>query len=69
MMTDDRNRPVEHTTVVTTERSGGGGTLAIVVVILLALLLLFLFRDQIFGAGGDTTVEVPEKIDVSVDNK
>ena len=64
-MTDDRNRPTEHTTVVTTERSGGGGTLAVVVVILLALLLLFLFRDQIFGAG-ETTIEVPEKVDVTI---
>lgn len=63
-MTDDRNRPVEHTTVVTTERRSGGSTLAVVVIVLLALLLLFLFRGQIFGGG--TTVEVPDKIDVSV---
>lgn len=65
-MTDDRNRPTEHTTVVTTERSGGGGTLAIVVIVLLALLLVFLFRGQIFGGGEGTTVNVPDKIDVSV---
>ena len=60
-MADDRDE-VERTTVVET----GGGVLAVVLLIIVVLVLLFLFRGQL-GLGGDkTTVQVPDKIDVNV---
>ena len=57
----------EHTTVVETDGGGGGGgVLAVILLIIVVLVLLFLFRGQL-GLGGDqTTVEVPDKIDVTV---
>lgn len=55
----------EKTTIVETGGGGGGGVLAVVVLIIAVLLLLYLFRGQL-GLGGDTTVEVPEQIDVTV---
>lgn len=56
----------EKTTIVETGGGGGGGVLAVVILIIVVLVLLFLFRDQL-GLGGDkTTVEVPEQIDVNV---
>jgi len=64
-MADDND--VERTTVVETDGGGGGGgVLAIVLLIIVVLVLLFLFRGQL-GLGGDkTTVQVPDKIDVNV---
>ena len=64
-MADDND--VERTTVVETDDGGGrGGVLAVVLLIIVVLVLLFLFRGQL-GLGGDkTTVEVPDKIDVNV---
>jgi predicted metalloprotease len=66
MADNDRDREtVERTTVVETGGDrGGGGVLAVVLLIIVVLVLLFLFRDQL-GFGG-TTVEVPETIDVNV---
>jgi hypothetical protein len=65
-MADDRdtNRVTERTTVVHTDggRRGGGGTIAFVVLLLLVLLGLFMFRDQLFGGGGEGV----EKIDVDI---
>jgi uncharacterized membrane protein len=56
----------ERTTIVETGGGGGGGVLAVVLLIIVVLVLLFLFRGQL-GLGGDsTTVEVPDKIDVNV---
>ena len=57
----------EKTTIIETGGGGGGGgVVAVVVLIIVVLLLLFLFRGQL-GLGGDqTTVEVPDKIDVNV---
>ena len=64
-MADDRDE-VERTTVVETGGGGGGGVLAVVLLIIVVLVLLFLFRGQL-GLGGDkTTVQVPDKIDVNV---
>jgi uncharacterized membrane protein len=67
MVDHDRDREVERTTIVETgDRGGGGGLLAVVLLIIVVLVLLFLFRDQL-GFGGDTTeIEVPEQIDVTV---
>lgn len=56
----------ERTTIVETGGGGGGGVLAVVVLIIAVLLLLYLFRGQL-GLGGDqTTVQVPDEIDVTV---
>ena len=64
-MADDREE-VERTTIVETDRGGGGGVLAVVLLIIALLVLLFLFRDQL-GFGADTTnINVPDKIDVNV---
>jgi hypothetical protein len=54
----------ERTTIVETGGGGGGGVLAVVLLIIVVLVLLFLFRGQL-GFGG-TTVKVPDKIDVNV---
>ena len=56
----------ERTTIVETDRGGGGGVLAVVVLIIAVLLLLYLFRGQLGLGGNETTIEVPEKIDVTV---
>ena len=58
----------EHTTIVETggDRGGGGGVLAVVLLIIVVLALLFLFRDQLGFGGSQTTVEVPDQIDVNV---
>ena len=61
------DKDTERTTIVETDRGGGGGVLAVVVLIIAVLLLLYLFRGQLgLGGGDDTTIEVPEKIDVTV---
>jgi hypothetical protein len=66
MADNDHDREtVERTTVVETGGDrGGGGVLAVVLLLIVVLVLLFLFRDQL-GFGG-TTVEVPDTIDVNV---
>jgi hypothetical protein len=65
-MADNDRDEVERTTVVETGGGGGGGVLAVILLIIVVLVLLFLFRGQL-GLGGDkTTVEVPDKIDVNV---
>ena len=64
-MADDND--VERTTVVETNGGGGGGgVLAVVLLIIVVLVLLFLFRGQLGLGGSKTTVEVPDKIDVNV---
>jgi uncharacterized membrane protein len=56
----------DKTTIVETGGGGGGGVLAVVVLIIAVLLLLYLFRGQLGLGGDETTVEVPDKIDVTV---
>ena len=56
----------DKTTIVETGGGGGGGVLAVVVLIIAVLLLLYLFRGQLGLGGDETTVEVPEQIDVTV---
>ncbi|HVM36889.1 MAG TPA: hypothetical protein VM265_00665 [Sphingomicrobium sp.] len=55
----------ERTTIVETGDRGGGGALAVVLLIIAVLALLFLFRDQL-GFGSKTEIQVPEQIDVTV---
>ena len=70
MVDPDRNESRdtrETTTIVERDGGGGGGVLAVVLLIIVVLVLLFLFRDQLgFGAAEETTIEVPEQIDVNV---
>ena len=56
----------ERTTIVETDRGGGGGVLAVVLLIIVVLVLLFLFREQLGFGGADTNIDVPDKIDVNV---
>jgi hypothetical protein len=65
-MADDRDDVErEHTTVVETGGGGGGGILAVVLLIIVVLVLLYVFRGQL-GIGHSTVVNVPDKIDVNV---
>ena len=70
MVDPDRDRETEHTTVIERDGGGGGGgVLAVVLLIIVVLVLLFVFRDQL-GFTGDTgtDVEVPEQVDINVNN-
>ncbi len=66
----DRERDTERTTIIERDGDrGGGGVLAVVLLIIVVLVLLWVFREQLGMSGGDTTVEVPEQIDVTVTNQ
>ena len=67
-MADDRDRDTEHTTVVERDGGGGGGVLAVVLLIIVVLVLLFVFRNELGLTGGDTgtDLEVPEQVDVNI---
>lgn len=68
-MADDRDEVErEHTTVVETGGGGGGGLLAVVLLIIVVLVLLYMFRGQLGLGGSKTTVDIPNKIDVNVNN-
>ena len=57
----------ERVTVVESN-GGGGGVIAVILLIIIVLALLFFFRGDL-GLGGDTTeVNVPDKIEVDVNN-
>ena len=66
-MAEDERETVERTTIVETGGDrGGGGVLAVVLLLIVVLVPLFLFRDQLGFGGGDTEIEVPNQIDVNV---
>jgi uncharacterized membrane protein len=66
-MADDNGTEREHTTVVETGNGGGGGgVLAVVLLIIVVLVLLYLFRGQLGLGGLSTNVNVPNSIDVNV---
>ena len=66
-MADDRDDVErERTTVVETGGGGGGGVLAVVLLIIVVLVLLFMFRDKLGFGTDQTNINVPDKIDVNV---
>lgn len=67
----DRDGEVERTTVVERDSGGGGGVLAIVLLVIVVLVLLWVFRDQLGLTGDDagTEINVPEQIDVNVNQE
>ena len=66
-MADDRDE-VDRTTVVETGGGGGGGILAVVLLIIVVLVLLYIFRDNLGLGGKSTNINVPNSIDVNVNN-
>lgn len=56
----------DRTTIVETGGGGGGGAIAVIVLIIAVLVLLYVFRGQLGFGGETTTVEVPDQIDVTV---
>ena len=66
-MADDRD-DVERTTVLETGGGGGGGMLAVVLLIIVVLVLLYIFRDNLGLGGESTNINVPNSIDVNVNN-
>jgi uncharacterized membrane protein len=67
-MTDnDGDHGTDRTTIIETGGGGGsGGVLAVVLLIIVVLVLLFLFRDQLGFGSKQTTVNIPDKIEVNV---
>ena len=66
-MADDRD-DVDRTTVGETGGGGGGGILAVVLLIIVVLVLLYIFRDNLGLGGKSTNINVPNSIDVNVNN-
>lgn len=66
-MADPDRDETEHTTIVERDGGGGGGgIIAVVILIIVVLVLLWVFRAQL-GLGGHTTnINVPNSIDVNV---
>ena len=62
----DNDGGTDRTTIIETGGGGGGGVLAVVLLVIVVLVLLFLFRDQLGFGGSKTTINVPDKIDVTV---
>ena len=66
-MADDLDHDTERTTIVETDGGGGGGgVLAVVLLIIVVLVLLFMFRNQLGLGSSKTDINVPDKIDVNV---
>jgi uncharacterized membrane protein len=65
---DRRERDTEHTTIVERDGGGGGGILAIVLLVIVVLVLLWVFREQLGFAGADTGthIDVPEQVDINI---
>ena len=70
-MAEDRDRDTEHTTIIERDGGGGGGgVLAIVLLVIVVLVLLWVFREQLGLSGADTgtDINVPEPVDINVNN-
>jgi uncharacterized membrane protein len=64
-MADDRD--TEHTTIVERDGGGGGGgVLAVVLLIIVVLVLLWVFRAQLGLTHSATNINVPNSIDINV---
>lgn len=63
-MADERDSD-DRVTIVETDSGGSGGVLAVVLLVIVVLVLLFLFRDQL-GFGGETEINIPDKVEVNV---
>ncbi len=61
----DEHDTNDRVTIVETDGGGSGGVLAVVLLVIVVLVLLFLFRDQL-GFGGDTDINIPDKVEVKV---
>jgi hypothetical protein len=62
----DEHDTNDRVTIVETDGGGGsGGVLAVVLLVIVVLVLLFLFRDQL-GFGGETDINIPDKVEVNV---
>ena len=66
MSDNDGDHGTDRTTIVETGGGGGGGVLAVVLLIIVVLVLLFLFRDQLGFGSHKTNINIPDKIDVTV---
>ena len=68
MSDNDGDHGTDRTTIIETGGGGGGGggVLAVVLLIIVVLVLLFLFRDQLGFGSHKTTINVPDKNDVTV---
>jgi uncharacterized membrane protein len=66
-MADDHGHDTEHTTVVERDGGGGGGgILAVVILIIVVLVLLWVFRNDLGFGNSGTNINVPNSIDVNV---
>jgi len=65
-MAEDRDRDTEHTTIVERDGGGGGGILAVVVLVIIVLVLLWVFREQLGFGNSATNINVPNSIDVNI---
>jgi uncharacterized membrane protein len=66
-MADDHGHDTEHTTVVERDGGGGGGgVLAVVLLIIVVLVLLWVFRNDLGFGNSGTNINVPNSIDVNV---
>ena len=62
----DNDGGTDRTTIIETGGGGGGGVLAVVLLVIVVLVLLFLFRDQLGFGSSKTEINVPDKIDVTI---
>jgi uncharacterized membrane protein len=66
-MADVIGHDTEHTTVVERDGGGGGGgVLAVVLLIIVVLVLLWVFRNDLGFGNSGTNINVPNSIDVNV---
>jgi uncharacterized membrane protein len=65
-MADDRDSGTEHTTIVESGGGGGGGIIAVVILIIVVLVLLWVFRAQLGLGHSGTNINVPNSIDINV---
>lgn len=65
-MAEPERSETEHTTIIERDSGGGGGVLAVVLLVIVVLVLLFVFRNELGFGGSETSIEVPDQIDVNI---